>query len=931
MFPAPIPENELERLASLKALQILDTAAEPRFDRLTRIASALFQVPIALVSLIDADRQWFKSRQGLQPQQTSRDISFCGHAILQSRPMIIPDALADPRFVDNPLVTGAPFIRFYAGMPLQAPDGQRIGTLCIIDTQPRTLSDEQIAQLADLASTVEDEIARKYVSGIATQFREQQDRLRAILNTVNEGIAVTNAEGKILMSNPTLCELFDFTLNELAGRHVQTLLDRPLNCVLTQIIDNHVAHGDDHHARANNIFEVNGKTSNGTCFPLELTIRAMCVNGSSQCVFLFRDLTDHKRELADQSKREYFLQTIADQTPGMIGYWNKELRCAFSNHEYFTWFGRTAEQMEGIHIRDLLGEALYQKNAHFIAAALRGEPQQFERAITKPNGEVGYTLARYIPHVVDNDVLGFFVLVSDITPIKKVHDQLVLAEAQNRAMICAIPDTIMTLRPDGEILAFHGANPATPDTSIQPPSQNKLDDLLPAAVTKDIINAIQRAAKFRQVQEVSYSLLNGDGRQRHYEARVAPSDTDQSVALLRDVTDRELDRRNREFYMTQLSQQLQFSESELREREQALALAADAANLGAWTMDIRRNLFLPSEQWCRLFGFPITKELDIESKLFRVHVEEVDSARQALHDAIATSGLYEHTHRIVLPDGQIRWIFSRGRVQFDHACQAVFVRGVSVDITKRKQDELEIEQKRKEVTYLSRIAVLGELSGALAHELNQPLTSILSNAQAAQRFLNRDPVDVPELREILSEIIDEDKRAGAVIARLRHLFKQGQPTQQSIEINTLISDVCRILRNELLNHGVTLQVVLTKDPVVIDTDQVQLQQVLTNLIINACDAMDLLEPVQRIMTLRAGIVSDQYVQVSVVDRGPGIAGDTIEQIFEPFFSTKERGMGLGLSICRKIIAANGGRLWAENNPERGASLHFTLPMSRATA
>jgi GAF domain-containing protein len=160
METPPVPPEEPERLAALEALRLLDTAAEPRFDRFTRIAQRHFQVPIALVSLVDMERQWFKSRLGLDICGTHRDVSFCGHAILGEGVFWVPDALEDLRFADNPLVTGPPHIRFYAGAPLHAPSGHRIGTLCILDRQPRSLTPADLEMLLDLAAGVDEEVGK---------------------------------------------------------------------------------------------------------------------------------------------------------------------------------------------------------------------------------------------------------------------------------------------------------------------------------------------------------------------------------------------------------------------------------------------------------------------------------------------------------------------------------------------------------------------------------------------------------------------------------------------------------------------------------------------------------------------------------------------------------------------------------------------------
>jgi diguanylate cyclase (GGDEF)-like protein len=158
MLPPNKPDNERARLAALQGLQVLDTSPEERFDRITRIARKLFNVPIALVSLVDEDRQWFKSRQGLDVTETSRDVSFCGHAILTPDTLVVPDAQQDNRFHDNPLVTGDSNIRFYAGCPLELPDETRVGTLCIIDHEPRQLTREDLDVLSDLAALVRREL-----------------------------------------------------------------------------------------------------------------------------------------------------------------------------------------------------------------------------------------------------------------------------------------------------------------------------------------------------------------------------------------------------------------------------------------------------------------------------------------------------------------------------------------------------------------------------------------------------------------------------------------------------------------------------------------------------------------------------------------------------------------------------------------------------
>lgn len=179
MIP-PLPPDEPARLARLQALNILDTPAEERFDRITRLASALFDVPIVLVSLVDRDRQWFKSRHGLDAPQTPRDISFCGHAIRGKLAFVVSDAAADPRFQDNPLVSGDPKIRFYAGQPLLAQEGSAVGTLCLIDRRPRALTEQQRGALGDLAAIVESELASLELATLTTALTEARARIESL-------------------------------------------------------------------------------------------------------------------------------------------------------------------------------------------------------------------------------------------------------------------------------------------------------------------------------------------------------------------------------------------------------------------------------------------------------------------------------------------------------------------------------------------------------------------------------------------------------------------------------------------------------------------------------------------------------------------------------------------------------------------------------
>ncbi len=246
---------------------------------------------------------------------------------------------------------------------------------------------------------------------------------------------------------------------------------------------------------------------------------------------------------------------------------------------------------------------------------------------------------------------------------------------------------------------------------------------------------------------------------------------------------------------------------------------------------------------------------------------------------------------------------------------------------KNARAELKIAEQRNQLTHLSRVNLLGELSGSLAHELSQPLTAILGNAHAAQLLLGQPEPDLNQLRDILGDIEADDERAGEVVRRLRLLLRRGEIQFQPLNANELVEDVLKLLRNELIDRGVTAHSKLAPGLPILQADRVQLQQVLINLVTNACDAMSEVPREARALKITTGLDSDGVVLISVCDAGPGIAEGELDQVFEPFFTSKANGMGLGLSVCRTIVNAHKGKLWVERISGRGATFHLLLPVS----
>ena len=375
----------------------------------------------------------------------------------------------------------------------------------------------------------------------------------------------------------------------------------------------------------------------------------------------------------------------------------------------------------------------------------------------------------------------------------------------------------------------------------------------------------------------------------------------------------------------QLARQLQASEADLT--HERMKLAANAAEVGMWMWDIVRNEIWITDKGRDLFGFAPSEKLDFDCFRSRLHPEDRESVLQAVENSLRTGAGYRSEYRAVLPNGQIRWIAGSGHVEFNADGQPVRIRGASLDITKRKQAELEAARQRNQMVHLSRVTMLGELSGSIAHELNLPLSAILNNAQAAKRTLAQGNSNLAELHEILDEIVSEDKRASEVIKRFSGLLKKGEVQQRSLSLNEIVQDVLKLIRSDLINQKVAMDTELARNLPSVTGDSVQLQQVLLNLVVNGCDAMADCARLERKLLIRTGIENGSTaVILSVTDRGNGIPEGKIEQIFQPFFTTKAKGMGLGLSVCRTIITAHRGKLWATNNADCGATFTFSLPI-----
>jgi PAS domain S-box-containing protein len=498
--------------------------------------------------------------------------------------------------------------------------------------------------------------------------------------------------------------------------------------------------------------------------------------------------------------------------------------------------------------------------------------------------------------------------------------------------------------------------------------------------------------------------------------------------------------------------ELMSKDEALHDSQERMSLAADAAGLVVWTWDIRRDEVWLSDKDRAFFGFSQGEKLNAERVRSVVHSEDRQFVRQIVEDSLRKREEIEAEYRVVLPDGKVRWVTRRGRVEFDANGEPTWERGVLMDITERKQAEekfrlatealpsgivlvndrgrivlvnsqieklfgyqrkelvgklvdilvpkrfasqhsdhratffadpqarttgarrelfgkrkdgsefpveiglnpiqtpegilvlaavvdisarklaeAEALQRRQEVGHLSRVAVMGELAASIAHELNQPLSGIISNASAGQRFIDRGDVDLRELRDLLADIVSDGRRAGDVIRGVQSMVKKGAPVRQRLNLNDLVMNVVRMVNPDAVLHSCQMETLLDPNLPAIEADPIQLQQVLINLVINAFDAMRNTPFSCRKVVITTKRNGDGTTCTSVRDYGVGISEEARGRLFDHFFTTKAEGLGMGLGIVRSIVESHDGTVAAENVEGGGARFHFTLPANAAAS
>jgi PAS domain S-box-containing protein len=421
---------------------------------------------------------------------------------------------------------------------------------------------------------------------------------------------------------------------------------------------------------------------------------------------------------------------------------------------------------------------------------------------------------------------------------------------------------------------------------------------------------IDHAAQERKDFDYEHRLLMPDGSIKYVHVVGHAAKEDESGALefvgaITDITERK------------------HAEEILRRSEAYLSEAQRLSHTGSWACipATGRHTYW-SEEGFRIYGFdPASGPPRFEEFERRIHPDDRARTREEFKTAIREKADFDHGYRIVHPGGEIREIHVIGHPVLAPSGDVVEFVGTVMDVTERRR----AEEDRQALAHANRITTMGQLTASIAHEVNQPIAAVVTNAQAALRWLNMQPSDPEEVRQALDRIVKAGRRAGDVISRMRALVRKAPPRKDQLDINDTVREVIALTRSELNRTGTSLQTQLADGLPLVPGDRIQLQQVMLNLILNAVEAMNGSDGGLRELLISSEEDGANGVRIAVRDWGPGLTLESLDRLFDAFYTTKPDGMGMGLSICRSIVEAHGGRLWATPNLPQGAVFQFTLP------
>ena len=640
---------------------------------------------------------------------------------------------------------------------------------------------------------------------------------------------------------------------------------------------------------------------------------------------LLTDIDDRKHAQEKLQRSEAFLaEAQGISHTGSFG-WRVSTGEILWSEETFRIFQYAGTMTPSV---DLILQRVHPDDAALVQQTIERASQDgkdfgFEHRLLMPDGSIKHL--RVVGHAErdQSGELEFVGAVMDVTAAKEAEERIRQDERELGTAIETIPALVLSFLPDGTVdfvshrwldyvglsreEMFSTRKPLSPTLGGAWQSTNHPDDLDRA------LNKWQAALATGEPLELETRYRRADGQYRWFLVRSVP---------LRDEIGKIV-----KWYATYVDiEERKQAEDKLRRSEAYLAEAQRVSHTGSWAVNVATGeVTHSSEEASRLFGFdPARGAPSMQEFRERVHPEDRDRSREAFDRAIGEQTDYEMDYRAVLPDGTIKYLHTIGHPAFNAAGDLVEYVGTSMDVTERRQAEDSVRQAQAELAHIARVSTMGEMAASIAHEVDQPLSGVVINANACLRFLRSAPPNLDEVRDGLQAIARDGQRASDVVARIRALARRTVTEKGPVDINEVIREVVALAEGEVRSSRARLRTELAGDLPRVLGDRVELQQVVLNLLLNGLDAMHAVEGRPRELVISTQREASDGVRVAVQDSGSGIDPQFADRIFEAFYTSKRDGLGMGLSISRSIVEQHGGRLWAVPNDGPGTTFYFTV-------
>jgi PAS domain S-box-containing protein len=633
-----------------------------------------------------------------------------------------------------------------------------------------------------------------------------------------------------------------------------------------------------------------------------------------------------RKEIADRQRAEEALlenelnsRLILHSIPGLVCTMSPAGEVDRFNPQILEYFGKTPEELKGWATSDVVHpDDLPRVVAAFTHSITTGTPYDVEHRCRRADGVYRWFQARALPVRDTADrITGWYVLLTDIDDRKRAEDAIRASERDLNQIINAIPALAWTARPDGAAEFFNqhyldyvglSAEQAKDwgwTVAIHP------DDL------NDLIAWLRRMIASDQAAECEGRLRRFDGEYRWFLFRTNPSRDQFGKTFKWYGTKTDIDDRKR-------------AEEELRRSQAFIAEGQRLARLGGFSWNVESGQIKWTDQLYRIFEFEPGGLVTLERIGSRVHPEDIHLLGDMIERAQRAASDLEYEHRLLMPDQSVKYLRFVAHGTQDQDGRLEYI-GAVQDITERRVAEEALSQARFDLAHVTRVTSLGVLTASIAHEVAQPLSGIITNASTCLRMLASTPPNVEGARETAKRTIRDANRASELVTRLRALFSNKESTTEPVNLNEAAQEVIALSLTELQRNRVILRPEFADDLPVVTGDRVQLQQVILNLLKNASDAMRAVNDRPRQLQIRTERGQEGQVQLSVRDAGVGLDPQVMDRLFQPFYTTKNDGMGIGLSVSRSIIERHHGHLWAEQNDGPGATFSFSIPLRQGGA